>query len=182
MAVFTYAARDSKGALVEGDINAPTPSDVAKLLRNEGKFVVRVAPKGAAPAKKRTPPTTSSAHSLSATGAPKAKAKPSGVSGLNNKYRPDDLIFFTNQLAVLIETGVSLAEALEACMHEGNSPRFARALDAIYDKVQGGCEFSSALADHPRIFAQMYVTPIKASEASDTMGPMLARLANPPES
>src|SRR5262249_48165174 len=159
MAVFTYSARDGKGTLVEGDINAPSPNDVARLLRNEGKYLVKAIPKAAGHARKPTPSHQSSTHVISTAGPTSAKGKPSRVAG--NKYKPDDLIFFTNQLAVLTETGVSLAEGLEACMHEGNSPRFARALDMVYDRVQGGCEFSTALADHPKIFSQMYVSLIK---------------------
>lgn len=177
MAAFIYAARDSKGDLVQGDMNASTPTEVARLLRQEGKFVVRVAPKGASAAMTAGATRGAAPAGLILQG-PGVKAPSSGLKALNNKYRPDDLIFFTNQLAVLTETGVSLTEGLEACMHDGNSPRFARALDVIYDKVQGGSEFSAALADHPRIFSPMYVSLIKASEASGMMGPMLRRLSN----
>ena len=176
MAVFTYAARDNKGTLVQGDIQAASTTDAARILRNDGKFVVKVAPKAAGKAPPSPAPakaTTSNRVSLSA--APKVAT--TDLSKLGDKYRPDDLIYFTNQMAVLTETGVTLAEALEACMHDGNSPRFAKALAAVYDKVQAGCEFSAALANHPRIFSPMYISLIKASEASGLMGPLLRRLA-----
>lgn len=171
MAVFTYSARDSQGALLEGDVTAATPVDAARSLRSEGKFVVKIAPKGSTPqAGRRATGPRPQASGPTAF----AHSKP---ANRGNKYRPDDLIFFTNQLAVMAETGVSLAEALDACVYEGNSPRFARALDAIIAQVQGGSEFSAALAEHPRIFPPVYVSLIKASEASGMMGPMLRRLA-----
>ncbi|HUN81768.1 MAG TPA: type II secretion system F family protein [Phycisphaerae bacterium] len=176
MAVFTYAARDSKGALVQGDIQAPSPVEAARLLKGEGKFVVKVSPKAGGKSAAPVVPSagTSKRVSLSAP----AKTAAPDVSKLGNKYRPDDLIYFTNQLAVLVETGVTLADALDACMHDGNSPGFAKALAAIYEKVQAGSEFSAALSEHPKIFSPMYVSLIKASEASGLMGPLLRRLAS----
>lgn len=162
MAVFAYVARDDSGKMIEGEVSAASQAEAARLVRSEGKFVVRVAPKraGAAAATK-----------------PSATAKGSFFTTANDKFRPKDLIYFTNQLAVMIDTGVSMNEALEACVHEGNSPRFARALGAVIERVEGGAELSSALAEHPRVFPQLYVSLIRASEASGMMGPILRRLA-----
>lgn len=168
MAVFTYVARDNAGKLVEGDVTATSPTEAAKIVRNEGRFVVKVAPKGKAASTTRKP---------AATVASLASVKPAASTSRKNKYKPDDLIYFTNQLAVMTETGVSMAEALEACRHDGNSPRFASALDEVIERVEGGSEFSAALAEHPKVFPALYVSLIKASEASGMMAPILRRLA-----
>jgi type IV pilus assembly protein PilC len=167
MAIFTYSARDARGGLVEGDVTAASTAEAARLLRSEGKIVVRLDPRKASPARQPA------GHAKAVRPEPAAARR--ALAG--NKYRPDDLIFFTNQLAVMTETGVSLAEALDATTHDGNSPRFARALDAVIEQVKGGSEFSAALAEHPRIFPPIYISLIKASEASGMMGPMLRRLA-----
>lgn len=161
MPAFTYVARDEAGTLVEGEVTASSQQEAAKVVRGGGKFVVRLAPKD-----RRAAAKTKSA----------GQAK-SAAPILGDKYRPEDLIFFTNQLAVMVETGVSLSEALEACKHDGNSPRFAKALNAVIDQVNGGSEFSAALAEHPKVFPAIYVALIKASEASGTMGPILERLS-----
>ncbi|MFQ5501204.1 MAG: type II secretion system F family protein, partial [Phycisphaerae bacterium] len=156
MAVFTYAARDDAGTLVQGDVTATSRDEAARKLRSEGKFIVRVEPKTAAGVRVRSKTAT----------APR-----------RGKYNPADLIFFTNQMAVMVDTGVSLAEALEASIHEGNSPAFATALDTVIEQINAGTEFSAALAEHPKIFPDLYVSLIKASEASGKMGPILERLA-----
>lgn len=162
MPVFAYVARDNTGKMVEGDVTAASPNEAAKLIRNEGRFVVKVTARG-----------------KSAKG---ASAAPSAAGGKklfgNKKYRADDLIFFTNQLAVMTETGVSMSEALEACRHDGNSPRFADALDDVIERVEGGSEFSAALAEHPEVFPNLYVSLVKASEASGMMAPILRRVAD----
>lgn len=183
MANFTYTARDDAGHVSTGTITAENPTEAARAIRREGKFVVRLdsgmaaarasAPKSAASGAKAvslTAPTSSTAVSPAATPAPAGSSK--------DKYKPDDLVHFTNQLAVMLDTGVSLAEGLEACTNESNSPAFAKALAAVIDEVTGGKEFSGALAQHPRIFPVVYVNLIKASEATGAMGPMLTRLAN----
>jgi len=164
MAVFTYVARDQSGTLVEDEVVAASPAEAARIVRGEGKFIVRVEPKTASASR------------------PRAGSAAGGLLHVRAKHRPEDLIFFTSQLAVMVETGVSLADALEACVHEGNSPRFAAALDAVIEQVTGGREFSAALAEHPDVFPTIYVSLVRASEASGKMGPILERLAQHLES
>ncbi len=162
MAVFTYVARDEAGQLVQGDVTATSPMEAAKIVRGDGKFVVRVAQRG----------------SKAAAAKPKAASGAKSALAGGDKYRKTDLIFFTNQMAVMIETGVSMSDALEACEHDGNSPRFAKALEDVIRRVEGGSELSAALAEHPRVFPAIYISLIKASEASGTMAPILRRLSD----
>jgi type IV pilus assembly protein PilC len=173
MPVFSYIARDQTGAPTHGEVTAASSADAVRQIRAEGKFIIKIEPGGGkgSPKAKTTP----------APAAPKGgvKDKPTNPPKKNifgEKYKPDDLIYFTNQLAVMVETGVSLSDALDACVHEGNSPRFARALDGIIDSVRGGSEFSAALMEHPKVFSPLYSSLIKASEASGMMAPMLRRM------
>jgi type IV pilus assembly protein PilC len=159
MPVFTYAARDDTGRLIEGDVTASNQMEAARIVRSEGHFVVRV----------------DSRNSRTASSRARSKAMPKRKGG--GKLKQEDVIFFTNQLAVMVETGVSLVDALDACVHKGNSPRFAAALDSIIEQVRGGMEFSAAVGEHPRVFPSIYVSLIKASEASGQLAPILKRLA-----
>ncbi|MEE8386524.1 MAG: type II secretion system F family protein [Dehalococcoidia bacterium] len=166
MAAYAYVARDDSGAQVEGVVAALSEAEAARVLRSEGKFPVSIALQGGRGAAVKF----------------KSAAPAKSIQMFGDKFKPEDLIFFTNQLAVMVETGVSLAEALDACTHDGNSPRFARALDGVIEKVNAGTEFSAALADYPSVFPPIYVSLIKASEASGKMGMMLERLAEHLES
>lgn len=159
MPVFTYAARDDTGKLIEGDVTASSQMEAARIVRSEGNFVVRV-----------------DARNRRAS-SPKERSKATPRRKGGGKFKQEDLIYFTNQLAVMVETGVSLVEALDACVHKGNSPRFAAALDSVIEQVRGGMEFSAAVAEHPRVFPSLYVSLIKASEASGQLSPILVRLA-----
>ncbi len=156
MPQFAFVARDANGAMAQGTLAAANPADAARMLRSEGKFPVRVAPAFTA-----TPATTA------------ASAAPSVLT--RERFRSEDVIFFTSQLMVMVETGVSLADALKGCRSPKNSPAFAKALDSVIEQVEGGSRFSAAMAEHPRIFTPLLVSLVRASEASGAMGTMLQR-------
>jgi len=162
MATFTYIAKDETGATINGTIAAESQAEATRAIRREGKFVIRIGQGGAASIAKSTP------SAMAGMKIPSAR----------ERYKPEDLIYFTNQLAVMMDTGVSLAEGLQTCVNDTNSPAFARALDGVIADVTAGQTFSSALTKHPRIFPVVYVNLVKASEATGAMGPMLQRLAN----
>ena len=52
------------------------------------------------------------------------------------------------------------------------------AADGIGEEVEGGQDFSTALAKYPKHFDNTYISLVKASEATGTLGPMLDRIAN----
>jgi type IV pilus assembly protein PilC len=162
MPVFTYVARDDAGKLIEDEVTASSRTEAARVIRGEGNFVVRIAPKDR--------------HAEAARSKLPAPAR--GIKIFREKYKTDDLLFFTNQLAVMVDTGVPLSDALDGCVHKGNSPRFAKALDGVIERVNAGSEFSAALAEYPKVFPPIFVSLIRASEASGQLGSMLERLAD----
>ena len=49
--------------------------------------------------------------------------------------------------------------------------------EALADSVQGGSTFSEALAQHPKIFNELYVNMVKAGELGGVLEVVLTRLA-----
>ncbi|UCF15109.1 MAG: type II secretion system F family protein [Phycisphaerales bacterium] len=96
------------------------------------------------------------------------------------RVKPAELILFTTQLSVMLDSGVVLSDALDA-IAESSSARthatFKSVIAAIADKVKGGESFSKALAAYPRIFSVMFISMVRASEASGKMPEMLNVLA-----
>lgn len=101
---------------------------------------------------------------------------PQGPPPPLKKVRPDDVIFFASQLAVMVDTGVPLAEALDAIASECEHSGLKDLVEDITEQVKSGAEFSAALASHPKHFGTLFVSLVKASEASGRMGPMLERV------
>lgn len=120
----------------------------------------------------------------SAAGAPEPKPGSGGAAsgavdpGPMGKVRAKsgDLILFTTQLAVMLDSGVVLSDALDAIGEQAADPRFKTVILDLSDRVKGGETFSRALTCYPNTFNKMFVSMVKASEASGRMVEMLSVL------
>lgn len=89
------------------------------------------------------------------------------------KVKQAQLIMFTTQLSVMIDSGVVLSDALDAIAKQTEHGVFKEILDNITEQVKSGEMFSKALSDYPRAFNKMFVSMVRASEASGKMVEML---------
>jgi len=92
------------------------------------------------------------------------------------RAKSTDLILFTTQLAVMLDSGVVLSDALDAIAEQAGDARFKAIILDMSERVKGGDTFSRALACYPNIFDPMFVSMVRASEASGRMVEMLAVL------
>jgi type IV pilus assembly protein PilC len=93
------------------------------------------------------------------------------------KVKSAELILFTTELSVMLDSGVVLSDALDAIAEQADNATFKAIIMDIADKVKGGENFSRVLADYPRIFNPMFISMVKASEASGRMVEMLTVLS-----
>ena len=92
------------------------------------------------------------------------------------RAKSNDLILFTTQLAIMLDSGVILSDALDAIAEQAADPRFKAVILDISARVKGGDTFSRALAGYPHTFHSMFISMVKASEASGKMVEMLTVL------
>lgn len=92
------------------------------------------------------------------------------------KVKSADLILFATQLAVMLDSGVVLSDALDAIAEQAGDARFKSILFDISERVKGGDTFSHAIGCYPNIFSPMFISMVKASEASGEMVEMLSVL------
>jgi type II secretory pathway component PulF len=85
-------------------------------------------------------------------------------------------ITFTERLVLLLETGVSLLEALKALQHQPESPLLASIITSIADAISEGKSFSHALGRHPEMFSSTYVSLVGAAEEGGFLPQVLAQL------
>ena len=152
MAQFIYQVRDSRGAMANGALAAATMDEASRTLRGEGNVIVDL-------------------REQSASSAGAGRATP------GRRVRRDDVIFFANQLAVLVDTGVPLPDALDSIVEQTTAEGFRLVLQDVTEQVKSGAEFSVALKKYPKVFGRLFVAMVKASEASGTMGKMLQRVS-----
>jgi type II secretory pathway component PulF len=117
------------------------------------------------------------------TGAPAAPAAPSRRFSLNRRITfgsrtvgVTERMIFTERLALLLETGVSLAEALKLLQRQTEDQRAADILAAIAGGVSEGNAFSVALERHPDMFSRTYVSLVAAAEEGGFLPEVLEQL------
>lgn len=154
MARFLYQARDGNGELATGMISASDMEEAGQLLRTDGKFVVRLSPVNDADLD-----------------------SPVTVAARARHVRRKEVILFAHQLAVMIETGVPLTDALQCAAEQSHDPAFKAVLQDVILQVQAGGEFSAALRKYPRVFPPVMTSLLRASEMSGTMSTMLDRIS-----
>lgn len=89
-----------------------------------------------------------------------------------------DILAFTNQLAVMIRAGISLQESLESIGEQTENRKFRVVILDLKSRIEGGESFSQALAEHPKVFVNLYVNMIAAAEISGSLSDMLQKLAD----
>jgi type IV pilus assembly protein PilC len=87
------------------------------------------------------------------------------------------VVLFTRQLQLLISSGIPLVQGLEVLIEQANHPGMKAVLVQIREKVSQGSYLAESMASYPRTFSNLYVSLIRAGEASGSMEQMLRRLS-----
>lgn len=162
MAEFTYKARNAAGKNLSGTIIADSLDDAKSELRKQGFQILDLSEKG-----KRA-----ASFNLSSL---LEQARTAGTRRV--RVKAQDLIVFTRQLATMLSAGIPLLECLEILSEQVEGAGFQSVIDEIVNDVRTGSDFSEALRKHPKIFTNIYVSMIKAGEASGQLDDILIRLA-----
>jgi type IV pilus assembly protein PilC len=155
---FSYRARAKDGEVVTGSMPGTTPADIAALLRADGLMPTAIRSAG--------------------TTLPDFDAEEVRRGEAIRRIRREDVAGFCQQLGVMLDTGVPLPEALEACRSQSRRKEFSQLLTEIHVDVCGGTPLSRSMARFPRVFPTIVVSLVRASEASGTMALMLGRVGD----
>ena len=107
---------------------------------------------------------------------PSKKMLSTQLFSMRAKVTSDDRRFFTEQLALMLETGANLHQALELLREQSQQSAMAEVIESLGEAVAGGQSFSVALSKHPEVFSTTYVNLVAASEAGGFMHQILAEL------
>lgn len=81
-----------------------------------------------------------------------------------NRVSHQDLVMFCFQMEQLSSAGVPLLECLQEMRESNANPYFQKVLGAVSAEVEGGKMLSQALAEHPNVFNEVFVSLIEAGE------------------
>ncbi len=87
-----------------------------------------------------------------------------------------DRIFFTERLALLLETDNPLHVSLGVLEEQSENPLMRTVIGDLREGVAGGMSFSQALQKHPEVFPAAYVNVVAAGEQGGFLYRVLERL------
>ena len=96
---------------------------------------------------------------------------------IRRRVKPKDVEFFTYQMGTLINSHIPLARALDITLEQIASITLRQVIHQVKYDVEHGSTFANALAEHPKVFSDLYINMVKAGEAGGVLGVVLARLA-----
>lgn len=98
------------------------------------------------------------------------------INRASSRVGTKDRLFFTERLALLLETGVNLHAALRALETQSDNPAMTVIVQALMEKIAEGQSFSHALSHYPQLFSKTYINLIAASENGGFMPQVLEEL------
>ncbi|MEF3303763.1 type II secretion system F family protein [Paenibacillus sp. GYB003] len=152
MPKYTYKAVDDSGRYCKGSLEAPSYVQAMDELKARGLWIRKLADPGA-----------SIWHKEIKLGGPKAKT--------------EHFTVFCRQLSTLYRSGVPMVESIKLLSRQTESAALRGVLSEMAEDMEGGDQLSEAAARHPTMFASVFVSMVRAGEASGNLDDMLERLA-----
>jgi type IV pilus assembly protein PilC len=95
-----------------------------------------------------------------------------GTGGVTSK----DILVFTRQFSVMIDAGLPLVQGLDIIATQADNFEFRRVLTDVKARVEAGSTFADALANHPKVFDELFVQLVRAGEIGGILDTILQRL------
>jgi type IV pilus assembly protein PilC len=150
---FDYKVRDRSGNLIEGSLDGDNLNLVVSRLRSMGYLPVSVTP-----------------NNVGIRG-------DIVIPGLTDRIKGKDVAVFTRQFATMVESGLSISRALLVLSAQTTNKHFSKVIREVRDGVEAGHSLSEALAEHPKIFDELYVSMVRAGELGGSIDLVLKTVA-----
>lgn len=147
MTTFKYKAMDAHGKTLRGHMDAVNSHDLETRLNNMAQELITVAEAG---------------------------VQPGFIFG--KRITRTELINFCFHMEQLTAAGVPILDALIDLRDSVDNPRFREIISSIVVSIEGGRNFSQALAEFPKVFDEVFVSLVEAGEFSGQLSKVLANL------
>ncbi|MDO8686634.1 MAG: type II secretion system F family protein [Candidatus Berkelbacteria bacterium] len=150
MPYFTYTASDSEGKITSSEMEAIDRISVIDFLKDQSLLVISVKEK------------------------PLAFARGKVFGG---KITTLDRISLAENLSIMLKAGVNMTEAIEVIGRDSKSPYFKKVLSDIRFGLENGKPFSEGLSHYKKDFNNVFISLVKAGEASGKLEEVLKELS-----
>lgn len=156
---YAYQGLDNTGKQVRGMLTADDRQQAMAQLKAQDIFPIKV---------------TTAAEAEPSTAA-SGESKGGFLSGRNLNA---DVSIFTRQLATLVAGGIPLMSSFSALSAHTENPRLRGILEMMQVEVKGGKTLWETMSVHPNAFSALYVSMVRAGEASGQLASVLNWLAD----
>ena len=153
MPVYNYKAINDKGEAVKGVVSAESVRVASDRLRKDGIYPSSI--KESVGGERRF-----------------------SVNLPWNRVSISELAVMTRQFSTLISSGLPLETSLVALYEQTDDQKLKGILSQVRSRVSEGSSLHSALEEHKDAFSDLYVSMVRAGEASGTLDIVLDRLAD----
>ena len=169
--MYAYKGIGSNGKGVNGLRDAESPKALRGILRKEGVVVTdcEISTKGGGKAR---------AAAAAGIAPKKGLGREVDLGGLFRGVSKTEIAVFTRQMSTLLRSAIPLPEALTALYEQATNVRFKVPLGEVRTQVNEGRSLADALAKHPRIFDEVYVSMVRAGEVAGNLDEVMTRLAD----
>ena len=152
MPKYNYIEIDSSGSIVQGTMEAGTSSEVVAMMKSRGSRPIEVT------------------------------EDIKGLGGVNitlgkRRIKSKDLSVFAKQLYTMLHAGMPLLTCIETLKDQVQSKLLKEKLVDIYQDLQKGTIFSTALQKHSDAFPELFISMIKSGELTGNMDSVLNNLS-----
>ena len=150
---FEYVGYTAERRVTKGKITADNENDAGGKLSHDGYQVL----------------------SLKSTGLTNINLKMPGF--FEKGAKQEEIILFSRQLALLLESGVGIVQGLELLKAQTTNKAMVKMLDTIVTDLRAGSPLSTSLGKHPKAFNQMYCKIVAVGEQTGQLEGVLRNLA-----
>ena len=147
MPKFIYKAKTSPTDIIEGTVTADSKASAIQKLSNKGYYLISIN---------------------EYIGSKRSFGKKKAL--FNRKITLRDITNFTRQLSDLLESGLTIVKALDILSEQVENRRLSDVITDIKQYCVDGNPLSNALARHPDLFSDMFISMVRSGEAGGALG------------
>lgn len=152
---YSYTARNTKGDLITGSAEALSAASLAAQLSSTGILPLEIREK-------------------KVTGSTDIGGMFKGLK--KEKVTHADIQLFSRHMHTLLKSGVPLLRGLAGLEDSSVNKGFAKIIKEIRESLDTGRDLSTAIAQHPKVFSDFYVSMIRVGEMTGRLDDVFLRL------
>lgn len=153
MATFVYKVRDRRGKAFTGNMEGENREVVASRLQEMDYFITSVSEK-------------------------KKNLLFSNQTTLFQNIKLRDLTIFYRQFATMVNAGLTLVNSLDILTEQVENKALSDIVKIVKSDIEAGFTLSNAMAKHPQVFSELYISMVRAGEVGGVLDEILKKIAD----